>query len=243
MATKATAQDGGMKDHAVVSHEQWLAARTAFLAKEKEFTRLRDELSRQRRELPWEAVQKEYVFEGPDGKETLGELFDGRSQLIVYHFMFDPGWEAGCAHCSFWADNFNPVIVHLNQRDTSMIAVSRAPYRKLAAYEKRMGWNFKWVSSHSNDFNFDYYVSFKPEELAKKEAFYNYVRQNPGAEREGTSVFYKDAAGRIFHTYSTYARGLDLQNTAYNYLDLTPKGRDEGGRSQFWVRRHDEYGR
>jgi predicted dithiol-disulfide oxidoreductase (DUF899 family) len=243
MATKTAPQGGGMKDHAVVSHEKWLAARTAFLAREKEFTRLRDELSRERRELPWEAVEKEYVFEGPKGKETLGQLFDGRSQLIVYHFMFDPSWEAGCPHCSFWADNFNPVIVHLNQRDTTMIAVSRAPYPKLAAYEKRMGWNFKWVSSHGNDFNFDYYVSFTPEELAKKEAFYNYARQNPGPEREGASVFYKDAAGGIFHTYSTYARGIDLQNTAYNYIDLTPKGRDEGGRSQFWVRRHDEYAR
>jgi predicted dithiol-disulfide oxidoreductase (DUF899 family) len=244
MATKTAPQDGGMKDHAVVSHEKWLSARTAFLAKEKEFTRLRDELSRQRRELPWEAVTKEYVFEGPDGKQTLPQLFDGRSQLIVYHFMFDPSWDAGCPHCSFWADNFNPVIVHLNQRDTTMIAVSRTPYPKLAAYQKRMGWNFKWVSSYGSDFNFDYHVSFTPEELAKKEAFYNFARQDPGIpEREGTSVFYKDAAGRVFHTYSTQARGLDLQNTAYNYLDLTPKGRDEGGRSQFWVRRHDEYGR
>lgn len=244
MATKAATPDGGMKDHAVVSHEKWLSARTAFLAKEKEFTRLRDELSRQRRELPWEAVTKEYVFEGPDGKQTLAELFDGRSQLIAYHFMFDPSWDAGCPHCSFWADNFNPVIVHLNQRDTTMIAISRAPYSKLATYEKRMGWNFKWVSSHGSDFNFDYYVSFTPEQLAKKEAYYNFATQDPGIpEREGTSVFYKDGAGSIFHTYSTYARGLDLQSTAYNYLDLTPKGRDEGGRSQFWVRRRDEYAR
>ncbi len=244
MATKTAPQDGGMKDHAVVSHQKWLDARTAFLAKEKEFTRLRDELSRQRRELPWEAVSKEYVFEGPDGKQTLAALFDGRSQLIVYHFMFDPSWDAGCPSCSFWADNFNPVIVHLNQRDTTMIAVSRAPFSKLAAYEKRMGWNFKWVSSHGSDFNFDYHVSFTPEELAKKEGFYNFAKQDPWhPEREGTSVFYKDAAGRVFHTYSTYARGLDLQNTAYNYLDLTPKGRDEGGRIQFWVRRRDEYGR
>ena len=151
MATKTVAQDGGSKDHAVVSHEKWLSARAAFLAKEKEFTRLRDELSQQRRELPWEAVKKEYVFEGSAGRQTLAELFDGRSQLIVYHFMFDPSWDAGCPNCSFWADNFNPVIVHMNQRDTTMIAVSRAPYAKLAAYEKRMGWNFKWVSSHGSD--------------------------------------------------------------------------------------------
>jgi predicted dithiol-disulfide oxidoreductase (DUF899 family) len=244
MATKTVAPDGGMKDHAVVSHEKWLSARTAFLAKEKEFTRLRDELSQQRRELPWEAVKKEYVFEGSAGKQTLAELFDGRSQLIIYHFMFDPSWDAGCPNCSFWADNFNPVIVHMNQRDTTMIAVSRAPYAKLAAYQKRMGWNFKWVSSHGSDFNFDYHVSFTPEELAKKQAFYNFAMQDPWfSEREGTSLFYKDAAGSVFHTYSTYARGIDLLNTAYNYIDLTPKGRDEGGRSQFWVRRRDEYAR
>jgi predicted dithiol-disulfide oxidoreductase (DUF899 family) len=241
----ATKDDGsGLKNHPVVSRGEWLSARRALLAKEKEFTRLRDELSQQRRELPWEAVQKEYVFEGSDGKQTLAQLFEGRSQLIVYHFMFDPSWDAGCPHCSFWADNFNPVIVHMNQRDTSMIAVSRAPYAKLAAYQKRMGWNFKWVSSHGSDFNFDYHVSFTPEELAKKKAFYNFATQNPGSpEHAGTSVFYKDAAGSLFHTYSTYARGLDLQNTAYNYIDLTPKGRDEGGRSQYWVRRHDEYDR
>lgn len=244
MATKTVAQDGGMKDHAVVSYEKWLAASAAFLAKEKEFTRLRDELSQQRRELPWEAVEKEYVFEGSAGKQTLAELFYGRSQLVVYHFMFEPGWDAGCPHCSFWADNFNPVIVHMNQRDTTMIAVSRAPYAKLAAYQERMGWNFKWVSSHGSDFNFDYRVSFTPEELAKKEPIYNFGTMAPGmAEREGASVFYKDAAGGVFHTYSTYARGIDLLNTAYNYIDLTPKGRDEGGRSQFWVRRHDEYAR
>src|ERR1700694_1357682 len=192
-------------NHAVVSHEKWLSARIGFLAKEKEFTRLRDQLSQQRRDLPWEAVNKEYVFEGPNGKQTLPELFDGRSQLLVYHFMFDPSWEAGCPHCSFCADNFNGIGVHLNHRDVTMIAVSRAPYNKLAAYEKRMGWNFKWVSSHGTDFNFDYHVSFTPEELAKKEAFYNFTLQNPGfPEREGTSVFYKDAAGGVFHTYSAF---------------------------------------
>jgi predicted dithiol-disulfide oxidoreductase (DUF899 family) len=234
----------GMEDHPVVSHEEWLAARTAFLAKEKEFTRLRDELNRQRRELPWEIVDKEYVFEGADGKQTLPELFDGRSQLIVYHFMFDPGWDAGCPHCSFWADNFNGIVVHLNHRDATMIAVSRAPYPKLAAYQKRMGWNFKWVSSSATDFNFDYRVSFTADELEKKEAVYNFTTLSPGvSEREGASVFYKDPAGRVFHTYSTYARGIDMLNTAYHYIDLAPKGRDEGGRNQFWVRRHDEYQR
>lgn len=234
----------GMEDHPVVSHEEWLSARTTFLAKEKEFTRLRDELNRQRRELPWEIVEKEYVFEGADGKQTLPELFDGKSQLMVYHFMFDPSWEAGCPHCSFWADNFNPIVVHMNQRDVTMIAVSRAPYAKLAAYRKRMGWDFKWVSSSATDFNFDYRVSFTAEELEKKEAAYNFKTLRPGmAEREGASVFYKDPAGRVFHTYSTYARGIDMLNTAYHYIDLAPKGRDEGDRNQFWVRRHDEYGR
>jgi predicted dithiol-disulfide oxidoreductase (DUF899 family) len=233
-----------MAEHTVVSSDEWIAARKALLAKEKEFTRLRDELSRQRRELPWEAVTKDYVFDGPNGKQPLPELFDGRSQLIVYHFMFHPDWDAGCPHCSFWADNFDPIIVHLNHHNVTMIAVSRAPYGKLAAYKKRMGWTFKWVSSFGTDFNFDYRVSFSPEELAKNEVFYNYKMQEPfGPEREGASVFYKDPAGRVFHPYSTYARGIDLVNTAYNYLDLTPKGRDEEQGNQFWVRRHNEYDR
>jgi predicted dithiol-disulfide oxidoreductase (DUF899 family) len=235
---------GGTRQHPVVSHEEWISARTAFLAKEKEFTRLRDELNLQRRELPWEAVNKKYVFEGPMGKQTLPELFDGRSQLIVYHFMFDPSWDAGCPHCSFWADNFEGIITHLNQRDATMIAASRAPYVKLAAYEKRMGWTFKWVSSSNTDFNFDYGVSFTPEEVAGKRAVYNYGTQAPGmANREGVSVFFKDPTGRVFHSYSTYSRGIDMLNTAYHFLDLAPKGRDEGDRSQFWVRRHDEYSR
>ncbi len=232
------------EQHPVVSSDEWLKARKQLLLKEKEFTRLRDQLSQQVRDLPWEAVNKEYVFEGPNGKQTLPELFDGRSQLIVYHFMFGPDWEAGCPNCSFWADNFDKIIVHLNQRDATMIAVSHAPYSKLAAYEKRMGWTFKWVSSHDTDFNFDYHVSFTPEEVAKGEAFYNYTTGNPvDGEREGVSIFYKDPTGSVYHTYSTYARGIDMLNTAYNYLDLAPKGRDEGGRSQFWVRRHDEYDR
>ena len=235
---------GSLEDHKVVSRNEWLEARKMLLRKEKEFTVLRDQLSQERRNLPWIAVDKEYVFEGSNGKETLSELFDGRSQLIVYHFMFDPSWDAGCPSCSFWADNFNGIIVHLNQRDVTMIAVSRAPYNKLAAYEKRMGWNFKWVSSCDTDFNFDYDVSFRPEEIAKKEGMYNFTIQDPlSPEREGVSVFYKDAADRIFHTYSAYARGIDMLNVAYHYLDLVPKGRDEADNEfrQFWVRRHDEY--
>jgi len=242
MKTKAAAHS--TQGHKVVSHQRWLSARTAFLAKEKEFTRLRDKLSEVRRNLPWEAIDKHYVFEGPKGKETLPELFDGRSQLVIYHFMFSPEWDAGCPHCSHWADNFNGIIVHLNQRDVTMIAVSRAPYSKLAAYEKRMGWGFKWVSSYETDFNFDFQASFTPEEVKKKAAFYNFAVQDPRvADREGVSVFYKDPKGTVLHTYSTYARGIDMLNVDYHYLDLVPKGRDEGGRGPFWVRRHDEYGR
>lgn len=232
-----------MKAHPVVSREEWLAARAQLLQKEKEFTRSRDQLSALRRELPWEAVTKEYAFEGADGRQTLPELFDGRTQLIVYHFMFAPEWDAGCPHCSHWADNFNGGIVHLNHRDVTMIAASRAPYPKLDAYRRRMGWSFKWLSSYGSDFNFDYRVSFTPQELEAQRALYNYAWQDPGVgEREGVSVFYRDEAGRVFHTYSAYARGIDIFNTDYNLLDLTPKGRDEGGRGPYWVRRHDEYG-
>jgi len=228
--------------HKVVSQREWLAARKALLVKEKEFSKTRDELSRLRGELPWTRVEKTYVFEGANGKQALAELFDNRSQLIIYHFMFAPDWNAGCPHCSHWADNFNSIIVHLNQRDVTMIGVSRAPYVKLAAYRKRMGWTFNWVSSFETDFNFDYHVSFTPDEIAAKQATYNFVRQDPGvSEREGVSVFFKDGAGNVFHTYSTYARGIDLLSLDYNCLDLVPKGRDEDGRGPFWVRRHDEY--
>ncbi len=233
-----------MQPNRVVSNKEWLEARQKLLEKEKLFTRLRDQITQDRRELPWEAVRENYVFEGAGGKQTLAELFDGRSQLIVYHFMFAPEWDAGCPHCSFWADNFNPIIVHLNHRDTTMVAISRAPYEKLAAYEERMGWNFKWLSSAGTSFNFDYHASFTPEEVAKQEGLYNFEMQKPpGGDGAGVSVFFKDPKGDVFHTYSAFARGIDLVNTAYNYLDLTPKGRDEEGheRPQFWVRRHDEY--
>jgi len=233
-----------IENHKVVSHREWIEARRELLNKEKTFTQLRDQLSQSRRDLPWERVEKSYVFEGPNGLESLFDLFGGRSQLIVYHFMFAPDWDAGCPHCSHWADNFDAVIVHLNQRDVSMIAVSRAPYGKIDAYKKRMGWGFKWVSSFASDFNFDYQVSFTPDQLAQKKAFYNFTEQDPGiSEREGVSVFYKDRDGDIFHTYSTYARGIDMMNVDYQYLDLVPKGRDENGKGPFWVRRHDEYGR
>lgn len=229
--------------HRVVSHEEWVKASTDFLAREKEFTRLRDELAEKRRALPWEEVTKTYAFEGSDGMRSLADLFEGRSQLIVYHFMFGPEWDAGCPHCSFWADNFNPVIVHLNQRDVTMLAISRAPLKKIEAYKKRMGWTFKWLSSNQTDFNFDFQASFKSEDVDAGTVFYNFKMQPPlSSEREGVSVFYRDEKGKIFHTYSSYARGIDLMNTAYNYLDIAPKGRDEDGRNQYWVRRHDEYG-
>ena len=233
-----------MNKHNIVSHDQWLEARKALLSKEKAFTRARDALSRERRELPWERVQKDYVFEGAAGRETLAQLFGSRSQLVVYHFMFDPGWEAGCKSCSFWADNFNGIDVHLAHRDTTLLAVSRAPYAKLAAYWTRMGWSFKWVSSFGSDFNFDYGVSFTPEQVAKGEATQNYGSSKaPGSETVGISVFLKDEGNAIFHTYSCYSRGVDMLNGAYHYLDLTPKGRDEPaqGNPQAWVRRHDEY--
>jgi predicted dithiol-disulfide oxidoreductase (DUF899 family) len=223
----------------IVGHDEWVAARKALLAKEKAFTRARDELTEQRQALPWEAVEKEYVFEGPNGQETLADLFDGCSQLIVYHFMFGPDDDVGCKSCSFWADNFNPNVVHLNARDVSFVAVSRAPFEKLEAYRRRMGWDFHWVSSGETDFNFDYGASFTPEQ--QEEAVYNFGSLPPRiSDREGLSVFARDD-GRIYHTYSAYARGIDLVNTAYNYLDLVPKGRDEGDRGQYWVRRHDEY--
>ena len=222
-----------------VAHDDWVAARKELLAKEKEFTRARDELTRRRQALPWEAVEKEYVFEGPNGEETLAELFDGRSQLLVYHFMFPPEDDVGCKSCSFWADNFNPNVIHLNARDVSFAAVSRAPFEKLEAYRERMGWDFHWVSSGGTDFNFDYGVAFAPDQ--QEEDVYNYGSLAPRiADREGLSVFVREGK-QIFHTYSAYARGIDLVNTAYNYLDLVPKGRDEGDRGQYWVRRHDEY--
>lgn len=231
-----------MDSHAVVSHEQWIEARRQLLRKEKEFTRLRDLLSQQRRELPWEAVDKPYVFEDAVGQHSLAALFGERSQLIVQHFMFDPGWEAGCKSCSFWADNFNGTDVHLRHRDISFVVVSRAPYPKLAAYRQRMGWAFRWVSSAGSDFNYDFYASFTPDQIAGETAFHNYREGKPwGEEVAGVSVFFKDAQGRIFHTYSTYARGLDMLNGAYHYIDLTPRGRHETA-SQSWVQRHDEYG-
>jgi predicted dithiol-disulfide oxidoreductase (DUF899 family) len=234
-----------MENHKVVSHEEWLAARRQLLADEKEFTRLRDRLSQQRRDLPWVMVDKDYVFEGPDGQETLSQLFDGRHQLAVYHFMLGPDWEEGCKSCSFWADNFNGIDAHLRQRDVSLLAISRAPLARIEGFKKRMGWTFKWVSSFGSDFNYDYQVSVRAEQSASGEITYNYApRKTTMAELPGVSVFYRDEGGRIFHTYSCYARGLDMLNGAYHWLDLVPKGRDESEPHKMsWVRLHDEYER
>jgi predicted dithiol-disulfide oxidoreductase (DUF899 family) len=226
-----------------VSRAEWLVARKDLLSREKEFTRQRDALSAARRKLPMVKIDKEYVFDGPDGKQTLADLFDGRSQLIVYHFMLGPDWEEGCKSCSYLADHFDGAIVHLAHRDVSFAVVSRAPLREVDAFKKRMGWRFKWVSSYGNDFNFDYHVSFTKDEEAKGEVNYNYeTTEFICDELPGLSVFYKDENGDVFHTYSTYARGLDMLIGAYNLLDLVPKGRDENPDSTMdWVRRHDQY--
>ena len=233
----------GTKEHKVVSGKEWIAARKALLVKEKKFNRLRDELNRQRRNLPWEKVDKEYVFDGPNGKETLVELFDDRSQLLIYHFMFGPDWKEGCPHCSFWVDHFDGARIHLNQRDTNLVVISRAPLKKLETLKKRMGWKFRWLSSFKNDFNFDYHVSFTPGEIKSGTVFYNFaIAKVEMDELQGVSAFYKDKSGDVFHTYSTHSRGIDLLNTTYNFLDMTAKGRDENPDSpQDWVRHHDKY--
>ncbi|TWT01645.1 thioredoxin family protein [Reyranella sp. CPCC 100927] len=225
----------------IVSREEWTRERKAHLAKEKEFTRLRDQLSAQRRELPWVKVDTTYVFDTPKGKQTLADLFDGRSQLIVYHFMLGPDDTEGCPGCSFLVDHVDGANLHLAHHDVTFVAVSRAPLAKLKAYKKRMGWHFPWVSSGNTTFNYDYNVSFTQEDVAKGAATYNYEKLDEAIDDlPGISVFYKDANGDIFHTYSSYARGGDILIGAYNYLDLTPKGRNESS-TMDWVRRHDRY--
>lgn len=230
--------------HMIVSQDEWLAVRKALLAKEKEFSKARDQLSAARRDLPWVKVEKNYLFDGPAGKEPLADLFGGKSQLIVYHFMLGPGWKEGCPSCSFLADHFDGAAVHLAQRDVSFVVVSRAPRAEIEAYKKRMGWKFKWVSSFGSDFNHDFQVSFTPEQIASGELYYNYtVGKFPSEEAPGLSAFIKNEAGETFHTYSAYARGLDILIGAYNFLDMAPKGRDEDGLawSMAWVRHHDRY--
>jgi predicted dithiol-disulfide oxidoreductase (DUF899 family) len=228
----------------VVSQSEWLAARKEHLAKEKEFTRLRDELSRQRRALPWEKVEKQYEFEGPAGKLTFADLFAKRAQLVIYHFMLGPGWKEGCPSCSYLADHFHGMTIHLAHRDVTFAVVSRAPYAEIEVFKKRMGWRFPWVSSFGSDFNYDYHVSFTKEDLAKGEVHYNYqLTRFPSEEAPGASVFARDKTGAIYHTYSTYSRGLDILVGTYNFLDMVPKGRDEEGlaHSMAWVRHHDKY--
>jgi len=233
-----------MQPHKIVSQDEWLVARTSLLAAEKKFTAARDALSQERRALPWVKVSKNYVFEGPNGRQTLADLFGGRSQLVIYHFMLGPDWEQGCPSCSYLADHFDGATVHLAHRDVTFLVVSRAPYPQIAKFQKRMGWKFKWVSSFGGDFNFDYQVSFKPEDKTDGEVTYNYTSQRfPSDEAPGLSVFFKNDKGEVFHTYSAYARGLDILVGAYNVLDMVPKGRDEDGlaHTMSWVRHHDRY--
>jgi predicted dithiol-disulfide oxidoreductase (DUF899 family) len=233
----------GVKEHKVVSQKEWLAVRKRLLTKEKKFSKARDQMNRERRALPWVKVEKEYVFDSPEGTMTLADLFDGKSQLITYHFMFGPGWGDGCPHCSFWADHYDGVDSHIGARDTSLVVVSRAPLKEIQPFKKRMGWKFRWVSSNQTDFNFDINVSFTPEQIRSGKMVYNYAPLKMDIdEREGVSAFYKDSKHQVYHTYSSYARGIDLLNTTYNFLDLTAKGRDENPEhSQDWVRYHDEY--
>ena len=233
-----------MKNHKIVSREDWLAARQNLLVHEKEFTRQRDSISQMRRELPWVKVDKEYLFHSENGEQSLGDLFGESSQLLVYHFMFDPSWKVGCKSCSFWADNYNGISTHLCHRDVALVAISRAPLEKLIAFKQRMGWHFHWVSSFNTDFNQDYHVTFTPEEMESGEVYYNFRTIKPfSTEAPGVSVFYKDDDGNVFHTYSSYSRGLDMLNSAYHMLDLVPKGRDEAelSHSMAWLRLHDSY--
>ena len=232
-----------MTDHKTGTREEWLAARLELLEAEKELTRRSDELARRRQQLPWVRIDKEYVFDTDEGEQTLRDLFAGRSQLLVYHFMFGPDWEEGCKSCSFWADNFDGISIHLNHRDVTFTAVSRAPLAKISAYKKRMGWSFPWVSSYGSDFNYDFHVSFTEKQLPAGKVGYNYGLVEGEEELPGLSAFYKNERGEVSHTYSCYARGIDRVNGAYQFLDLVPKGRDEDGFefSMEWVRRHDQY--
>ncbi|HEY3838988.1 MAG TPA: thioredoxin family protein [Bryobacteraceae bacterium] len=230
----------------VVSHAEWLEARKQLLAREKEFTSQRDALSAERRKMPWVKVEKSYLFDTPAGKRTLSDLFGSKSQLAVYHFMLGPGWEEGCPSCSYLADHFDGMVIHLAHRDVAFTVMSRAPLAEIEAFKKRMGWRFPWASSYGTDFNFDYHVSFSKEDQQSGKAYYNYDHRGfPSEEGPGASVFAKDASGDVYHTYSTYARGLDILIGAYNFLDLVPKGRDEADLafSMSWVRHHDKYAR
>jgi predicted dithiol-disulfide oxidoreductase (DUF899 family) len=238
-------EKASMTEHAIVNSDQWLEARKDLLRKEKEFSRLRDELTQQRRDLPWERVEKEYTFDGPDGKETLGDLFGDCSQLVIYHFMFGPDWPDGCKICSMLGDHYDPLVVHLAHRDVTLVTVSRAPLGMLDAFKKRMGWSFRWVSSVDSEFNWDYHVTFTQEELDSGQAYYNYQKpaKFPVTESPGISSFYKDTSGNIFHTYSSFGRGLENFLGIYNFLDIVPEGRNESELPypMAWVRHKDRY--
>ena len=233
-----------MTHHQIVSRDEWIAARKELLQKEKDFTHLRDRLNADRRALPWVKVEKEYLFDTPNGRQSLGDLFDGRSQLVTKHFMFGPDWTDACVGCSFEMDHIEGALVHLEHHDVSYVVVSRAPLAKLEAYRQRMGWRFRWVSSYGSDFNYDFHVSFTPEQVASGKAYYNYELRDVGIdELSGRSVFCRDEAGDIFHTYSSYARGGELFLGSYAVLDITPNGRNEtiNGNLTDWVRHHDRY--
>jgi len=242
--TKATEPQNLREEHKVVSQQEWIAARKALLKREKEATRVSDQLAAERRKMPWVKIEKDYVFDAPGGKVALADLFAGRNQLVIYHFMFGPDWQEGCPSCSFVSDHFDGALPHLAARDVTLAVVSHAPLAKLEAFKKRMGWGFQWVSSHGGDFNGDFHVSFTKEELATGKVDYNYTMQEfPSAEAPGLSVFTKDANGDVFHTYSSYGRGLELLMSTYRILDVVPKGRDED-QLEFpmaWVRYHDRY--
>jgi predicted dithiol-disulfide oxidoreductase (DUF899 family) len=225
----------------VATREEWLSARKALLEREKELTRLGDAVALERRALPWVRLEKTYLFDTPDGRRSLADLFDGHHQLVMQHFMLPPGWEQGCKSCSYMADHTDPTLVHLAQRDTAFVAVSRAPLADIERFRERMGWGFRWVSSHDTDFNRDFHVTFTADEIARGEADYNYRGMTPGQEMPGVSVFCKDDTGEVFHTYSTYGRGVEVMMHTYRLLDLTPRGRDENGRAMAWVRHHDRY--
>lgn len=235
-----------MPKHQVVTHEKWIEARKALLAKEREATHLRDEVSRLRLQLPWEKVEKKYTFDTPSGKKSLADLFEGRSQLIVYHFMFGPGWEEGCPSCSYLMDHVDGTLPHLSARDITFSAISRAPIEAIQGFKKRMGWRFNWASSGGTDFNYDLQVSFTKQQLAEGKVTYNYSEMKPPPFEDfpGISCFFKDESGEVFHTYSTYSRGLDIIVGTYMYLDIAPLGRNEDNlkHSMAWVRHHDKYG-
>jgi predicted dithiol-disulfide oxidoreductase (DUF899 family) len=227
--------------HSVVSEEEWIEAGRSLLVKEKELTRFRDEVSRLRRDLPWVRIEKNYVFEGPEGRVSLSDLFDGRSQLLAYHFMFGPGWDEGCLGCSFVCDHVDGARQHLEHHDVSFAAISRAPLAEFAPFKKRMGWGFRWVSSNGNDFNYDFGVSYRREDLDRGPVLHNFTIQKLSSEEQpGLTALFKDADGAIYRTYSTYERGLDLLCGTYNFLDLTPLGRNETG-AMSWVSLHDKY--